>query len=67
MGVVFWVQGGADDEASYDGRKLAWTKDARYALRAVEDAYLRRRTRAQSVANCRVPERPAIRARRVRA
>ena len=28
---------------------------------------MRRRTRAQSVANCRVPERLAMRARRVRA
>ena len=40
-------EGGADDETSYDGRKLQWTKEARYALRGVDDAYLRRRTRAR--------------------
>ncbi len=40
-------EGGADEEASYDGRKLQWTKEARYALRAVDEAYLRRRTRAR--------------------
>ncbi len=40
-------EGGAEEEPSYDGRKLQWTKEARYALRAVEEAYLRRRTRAR--------------------
>ena len=40
-------EGGASDEPSYDGRKLQWTKEARYALRGVEEAYLRRRTRAR--------------------
>jgi hypothetical protein len=40
-------EGGASDEPSYDGRKLQWTTDARHALRSVEDAYLRRRTRAR--------------------
>jgi len=40
-------EGGADDEPSYDGRKLAWTQDARRALRGIDEAYLRRRTRAR--------------------
>ncbi len=40
-------EGGADDESSYDGRKLAWTKEARAALRGIDEAYLRRRTRAR--------------------
>ncbi len=40
-------EGGATDEPGYDGRKLQWTKEARYALRGVEEAYLRRRTRAR--------------------
>ncbi len=40
-------EGGASDEPSYDGRKLQWTVEARYALRGVEEAYLRRRTRAR--------------------
>jgi hypothetical protein len=40
-------EGGVSDEPSYDGRKLQWTVEARYALRGVEEAYLRRRTRAR--------------------
>src|SRR5206468_11854859 len=40
-------EGGAADEPSYDGRKLAWTQDARRALRGIGEAYLRRRTRAR--------------------
>jgi nucleotide-binding universal stress UspA family protein len=40
-------EGGATDEPSYDGRKLQWTKEARHAVRGVEEAYLRRRTRAR--------------------
>ena len=40
-------EGGAKDEPSYDGRKLKWTQDARYALRGIDSAYLRRRTRAR--------------------
>jgi nucleotide-binding universal stress UspA family protein len=40
-------EGGAEVETSYDGRKLQWTKEARHAVRAVEEAYLRRRTRAR--------------------
>jgi len=40
-------EGGATDEPSYDGRKLAWTTEARAALREIDAAYLRRRTRAR--------------------
>ena len=48
------TEGGADDETSYDGRKLKWTKEARYALRAVDEAYLRRRTRARIETSARL-------------
>ena len=40
-------EGGVADEASYDGRKLQWTQEARHAVRGIEEAYLRRRTRAR--------------------
>ena len=40
-------EGGAAEERSYDGRKLAWSADARSALRSIEKAYLRRRTKAR--------------------
>jgi len=40
-------EGGAEDELSYDGRKLRWTQEARRALRGIEEAYLRRRTKAR--------------------
>jgi len=40
-------EGGATEEASYDGRKLAWSAEARRALRSIDQAYLRRRTKAR--------------------
>jgi nucleotide-binding universal stress UspA family protein len=40
-------EGGAAEEATYDGRKLAWSAEARRALRAIDQAYLRRRTKAR--------------------
>ncbi len=40
-------EGGVSDEPSYDGRKLQWTQEARHAVRGIEEAYLRRRTRAR--------------------
>ncbi len=40
-------EGGAAEERTYDGRKLAWSADARRALRAIDKAYLRRRTKAR--------------------
>ncbi len=40
-------EGGAAEEASYDGRKLAWSSEARRALRSIDQAYLRRRTKAR--------------------
>ena len=40
-------EGGAGDEPSYDGRKLRWTQQARRAMLDIEEAYLRRRTKAR--------------------
>jgi hypothetical protein len=40
-------EGGAADEPSYDGRHLKWTKEARRAMLGIEDAYLRRRSKAR--------------------
>ena len=40
-------EGGAVDEATYDGRKLRWTEDARRALWTLKDAYQRRRAKAR--------------------
>ena len=41
------AEGGATDEPSYDGRKLRWTEESRRALRRIDEAYLRRRTKAR--------------------
>jgi hypothetical protein len=40
-------EGGTTEERTYDGRKLAWTQDARKALRAIPDRYQRRRAKAR--------------------
>jgi len=40
-------EGGAEEVSSYDGRKLRWTTEARRAIRGIEEAYLRRRTKAR--------------------
>jgi nucleotide-binding universal stress UspA family protein len=41
------AEGGASVETTYDGRKLAWTDEARKALRAIGDRYQRRRAKAR--------------------
>lgn len=41
------AEGGTSEERTYDGRKLAWTQDARKALRAIPDRYQRRRAKAR--------------------
>ncbi|MBI2215052.1 MAG: universal stress protein [Acidobacteria bacterium] len=41
------AEGGASDEASYDGRTLRWTEESKSALYSIDDAYLRRRTKAR--------------------
>jgi nucleotide-binding universal stress UspA family protein len=41
------VEGGLEEETSYDGRKLRWSEDARRALWTMKDAYQRRRAKAR--------------------
>ena len=40
-------EGGAEAETTYDGRKLAWTREAKRALWTIDDGYKRRRTKAR--------------------
>ena len=53
-------EGGAADETSYDGRKLAWTTEARTALRGIDEAYLRRRTRARIEKSARLRKQKTV-------
>jgi len=41
------LEGGIEEETGYDGRKLAWTQEAKKALRAIDDRYQRRRAKAR--------------------
>jgi nucleotide-binding universal stress UspA family protein len=41
------VEGGLQEETSYDGRKLSWTQEAKKALWTMKDAYQRRRVKAR--------------------
>jgi nucleotide-binding universal stress UspA family protein len=40
-------EGGGSAEATYDGRKLVWTRAAKVALWTIRDGYKRRRTKAR--------------------
>jgi len=53
-------EGGAVDEPAYDGRKLQWTQEARRALRAIDSAYLRRRTKARIEKTVRLQKRKTV-------
>jgi hypothetical protein len=39
-------EGGAEEETTYDGRKLVWTREARKLLPAIKDNYQKRRAKA---------------------
>ena len=41
------VEGGLQEETTYDGRKLRWSEDARKGLWTMKNAYLRRRVKAR--------------------
>ncbi|HEX2253915.1 MAG TPA: universal stress protein [Thermoanaerobaculia bacterium] len=41
------LEGGVEEETTYDGRSLAWTQEAKKALRAIDDRYQRRRAKAR--------------------
>jgi len=42
---IIEVEGGAEAETTYDGRKLTWTRDAKRGLWTIQDGYKRRRTK----------------------
>ncbi|MGD9765318.1 MAG: universal stress protein [Candidatus Binatia bacterium] len=44
---IIQSEGGGTAEATYDGRKLVWTRDAKLALWTIQDSYKRRRTKAR--------------------
>ncbi|NJL27444.1 MAG: universal stress protein [Thermoanaerobaculia bacterium] len=44
---IIAAEGGAEEETTYDGRKLRWTKESREALKTLTDAYQRRRAKAR--------------------
>src|SRR5207248_8986365 len=44
---IIEVEGGAEAETTYDGRKLTWTRDAKRGLWTIQDGYKRRRTKAR--------------------
>jgi nucleotide-binding universal stress UspA family protein len=44
---IIKMEGGAEEETTYDGRKLKWTQEAKAALWTMTDAYQRRRTKAR--------------------
>jgi nucleotide-binding universal stress UspA family protein len=53
-------EGGADAEPTYDGRTLRWTQEARRALRGIDEAYLRRRTKARIEKSARLRKLPTV-------
>jgi len=44
---IIKAEGGAQEETTYDGRKLRWTQDAKRGLWVLDNAYQRRRTKAR--------------------
>jgi nucleotide-binding universal stress UspA family protein len=44
---IIMEEGGAEEETTYDGRKVRWTQEAKEALRAIDDRYQRRRAKAR--------------------
>jgi hypothetical protein len=54
------VEGGLQEETTYDGRKLRWTEDARKGLWTMKNAYQRRRTKARVEKRARMMKLDAI-------
>lgn len=54
------LEGGVEEEETFDNIKLQWTKEAREALRRVPDGYQMRRAKAQIEKNARVKKIPTI-------
>jgi hypothetical protein len=54
------VEGGLQEETTYDGRKLRWTEEARKGLWTMKNAYQRRRTKARVEKRARMKKLDAI-------
>ena len=54
------VEGGLQEETTYDGRKLRWTEDARRGLWTMKNAYQRRRVKARVEKRARMMKVDAI-------
>jgi hypothetical protein len=54
------VEGGLQEETTYDGRKLRWTEDARKGLWTMKNAYQRRRVKARVEKSARMKKLDAI-------
>ncbi len=54
------VEGGLQEETTYDGRKLRWSEEARKGLWTMKNAYQRRRTKARVEKRARMKKLDAI-------
>ena len=54
------LEGGVEEEETFDNVKLKWTADARAMLKEVPEGYQRRRAKAQIEKNARVKRIPTI-------
>jgi nucleotide-binding universal stress UspA family protein len=54
------VEGGLQEETTYDGRKLRWSEDARKGLWSMKNAYQRRRVKARVEKRARMMKLDAI-------
>src|SRR6476469_6617207 len=54
------VEGGLQEETTYDGRKLRWSEDARRGLWTMKNAYQRRRVKARVEKSARMVKLDAI-------
>ena len=54
------VEGGLEEETTYDGRKLRWSQEARKGLWTMKNAYMRRRVKARVEKRARMKKLDAI-------
>jgi nucleotide-binding universal stress UspA family protein len=54
------LEGGIEQESTFDGLKLNWTSESKQALRSVPSGYQRRRSKAQIEKTARVRKLPTI-------
>jgi nucleotide-binding universal stress UspA family protein len=54
------MEGGLEEDTTYDGRTLKWSQDAKRALWTMKDAYLRRRAKARVEKSARIQKLPTV-------